>query len=126
MTESSTCCMPRPESSDLATSQVPGTRRSSVRGSTGCVGRPASTRSPGPAGAPGRPGVGFATSVRMTRLKIALACDWYAPQIGGIENYIADLAKHLRERGHDAHVVTSIPGASEIDGVPVHRLGVIT
>lgn len=55
------------------------------------------------------------------RLKVALVCDWYAPQIGGIEYHIADLANHLRARGHDAHVITSTRGAAANDGT-IHRL----
>jgi glycosyltransferase involved in cell wall biosynthesis len=59
----------------------------------------------------------------MERLKVALACDWYAPQLGGIENHIRDLANELRARGHEPHVITSTPGPCQLDGVPVHRLG---
>ncbi|MEO7734717.1 MAG: glycosyltransferase family 4 protein [Kofleriaceae bacterium] len=60
----------------------------------------------------------------MERLKIALACDWYAPQVGGIENHIRDLASALRARGHEPHVISSTPGPDQLDGVPVHRLDV--
>lgn len=60
----------------------------------------------------------------MERLKVALACDWYAPQVGGIENHIHDLASALRARGHEPHVITSTPGPDQLDGVPVHRLDV--
>jgi glycosyltransferase involved in cell wall biosynthesis len=57
-------------------------------------------------------------------MKIGLVCDWFTPQIGGIENHISDLAKQLRVRGHTPHVITSTPGPSELDGIAVHRLDV--
>jgi len=58
----------------------------------------------------------------MERLTIALACDWYAPQVGGIENHIRELASALLAAGHAPHVITSTPGPPMLDGVPVHRL----
>lgn len=61
----------------------------------------------------------------MARLKVALVCDWYAPQIGGIEYHIADLANELRARGHEAHVLTSTRGAEASDGT-IHRLELAT
>jgi glycosyltransferase involved in cell wall biosynthesis len=63
-------------------------------------------------------------SCGMAALKIGLVCDWFTPQIGGIENHISDLAKQLRVRGHAPQVITSTPGPSELEGIPVHRLDV--
>lgn len=60
----------------------------------------------------------------MRPLKVLLACDWFAPQIGGIESHIADLARELHRRGHAVHVLTSTGGPAELDGVRVHRLDV--
>ncbi len=54
--------------------------------------------------------------------KIALVCDWSAPQIGGIEAYIGDLARELRAHGHEPHILTLTAGPDHIDGVRVHRL----
>jgi glycosyltransferase involved in cell wall biosynthesis len=55
-------------------------------------------------------------------MRIALVCDWFLPRLGGIELHLRDLALALRAQGMDARVVTTIPGADEIDGVPVHRV----
>jgi glycogen synthase len=69
-------------------------------------------------------------------MKIALVCDWYAPRLGGIESQLGDLARELRARGHDLHVITATPAGSgaparrrpddddDDDDVPVHRLDV--
>ncbi len=57
-------------------------------------------------------------------LKIALVCDWYLPRFGGLEMQLHDLALELTKHGHEVHVVTAIPGKSEIDGIRVHRLNV--
>lgn len=56
--------------------------------------------------------------------KIALVSDWYFPMVGGVEHQIRDLAVELTRRGHEVHVLTSIPGAPSLDGVRVHRLDV--
>ena len=53
-----------------------------------------------------------------------MVCDWFSPQIGGIENHIADLARELDARGHEVHVITSTPGPSWNGRVRVHRLDV--
>src|SRR5581483_10633307 len=55
-------------------------------------------------------------------LKIALACDWFAPRLGGMEVHLRDLAVRLRARGHDVHVITPTPGDAGEDGLPVHRV----
>lgn len=55
-------------------------------------------------------------------MRVALACDWYLPRQGGIEVHLRDLALSLREGGVDARVVTTTRGASDADGVPVHRV----
>lgn len=55
-------------------------------------------------------------------LKIALACDWFAPRLGGIEIHLRDLAIRLRARGHDVHVITPTRGDALVDGIPVHRV----
>jgi glycosyltransferase involved in cell wall biosynthesis len=48
--------------------------------------------------------------------------DWYLPRIGGTEMHLHDLAVRLVEEGHDVKVITSTPGAVEIDGVRAHRI----
>lgn len=53
---------------------------------------------------------------------MALLADWCLPRRGGIETHILSLARHLRARGADVRIVTSFPGPSEIEGVPVDRL----
>ncbi|HEX6599360.1 MAG TPA: glycosyltransferase family 4 protein [Gemmatimonadaceae bacterium] len=55
-------------------------------------------------------------------MRVALVCDWFLPRQGGIELHLRDLALALRSRGVDARVVTTTPGADEVDGVPVHRV----
>ncbi len=58
-------------------------------------------------------------------MRIALVCDWYAPRTGGIESQLVDLARELRARGHEPHVITATRGDGsdeEIGGIPVHRL----
>mgnify|MGYP000060595927 CR=1 FL=1 len=57
------------------------------------------------------------------RSKIALVCDWYAPQIGGIEAQIHGLARGLAARGYAPVVITTTPGPTTVEGVPVRRLG---
>ncbi len=39
-------------------------------------------------------------------MKIALCSDYFYPKIGGITTHIEDLAKKLKERGHDVIIVT--------------------
>jgi len=55
-------------------------------------------------------------------LKIALACDWFPPRVGGIEHQLSDLARALAERGHDVQVYTSTPGDAALPGVRIHRV----
>ncbi|HEX5972757.1 MAG TPA: glycosyltransferase family 4 protein [Gemmatimonadaceae bacterium] len=55
-------------------------------------------------------------------MRVALVCDWFLPRQGGIELHLRDLALALRRRGVDARVVTTTPGAEEVEGVPVHRV----
>ncbi|MEI6669317.1 MAG: glycosyltransferase [Acidobacteriota bacterium] len=58
----------------------------------------------------------------MDRFRIAIASDWFAPRVGGIELHLRDLARELRARGHDVVVFTTVPGPSMVDGIPVHRM----
>ena len=55
-------------------------------------------------------------------LKIALLCDWFYPRWGGLEQHLLDLARELTGRGHEVHIVTAIPGPSELEGLRVFRL----
>ena len=55
-------------------------------------------------------------------MKVALICDWYRPRIGGLELHLQDLARELDRRGHEVVVITSTPGADQIDGLPVRRI----
>lgn len=42
-------------------------------------------------------------------MKIALLGENYYPTLGGIQEHIHHLARHLRQRGHDARVLTGMP-----------------
>jgi glycosyltransferase involved in cell wall biosynthesis len=42
--------------------------------------------------------------------------------MGGIELHLRDLALALRDAGVDARIVTTTPGESVVDGIPVHRV----
>ena len=55
-------------------------------------------------------------------MKVALVCDWYHPRIGGLELHLQDLAQRLIGAGHDVVVITSTPGADQVDGLPVRRI----
>jgi glycogen synthase len=55
-------------------------------------------------------------------MKLAFVCDWFWPQVGGIENHIGDLARELAIRGHEVHVITSTPGPA---APRVHRLALL-
>ncbi|HEX9483522.1 MAG TPA: glycosyltransferase family 4 protein [Gemmatimonadaceae bacterium] len=55
-------------------------------------------------------------------MRIALACDWFLPRMGGIELHLRDLALAMCARGLDARVVTTTDGPAHVDGVPVHRI----
>lgn len=59
------------------------------------------------------------------RLKIALVCDWFLPQMGGTEIHMRDLADRLSEEGHEVHVITPIPGSEEGERFSIHRLKVL-
>ena len=56
------------------------------------------------------------------KLKIALTCDWFLPQIGGIELHLRDLAHHFIKEGHQAHIITPFPGPRYHEGIPIHRI----
>ena len=55
-------------------------------------------------------------------MRIALVTDWFYPRVGGIEHHVLALARRLRERGHDATVITPWPGPPDVDGIPVERI----
>lgn len=55
-------------------------------------------------------------------MRIALACDWFLPRMGGIELHLRDLAFAMRSRGLDARIITTTAGPNSVDGVPVHRI----
>jgi hypothetical protein len=57
-------------------------------------------------------------------MKMALACDWYAPRLGGIETQLYDLAEALRARGHTPEIIAATPGPSLPSPIVVHRLDV--
>ena len=48
-------------------------------------------------------------------MRIALATDWFAPRLGGIETQLAQLAEGLGDRGHRVDVLTTTPRA--VNGV---------
>jgi glycosyltransferase involved in cell wall biosynthesis len=58
----------------------------------------------------------------MDRYSVALVSDWYAPRVGGVERQMHGLARALRERGHEAIVITIHRGQADVDDVPVRRL----
>jgi len=59
-------------------------------------------------------------------VKILMVCDFYLPQVGGMERAVADLSGALLRRGHGVAVATmwqeGLPRYEELDGVAVHRL----
>lgn len=55
-------------------------------------------------------------------MRIALASDWTAPRLGGVERQIAGLAAQLRLHGHQVCIITFTPGRDTVDGIPVERL----
>ena len=57
-------------------------------------------------------------------MRIALVTDWFYPRVGGIEKHVLSLARRLRERGHEATVITPWPGPDNVSGVPVERIPV--
>ena len=56
------------------------------------------------------------------RMRIALVTDWFYPRVGGIEQHVLSLARHLHRNGHDVRVITPWPGPANVDGVPVVRI----
>lgn len=65
---------------------------------------------------------GHAARRRQVTLKVAFVADWFAPRRGGIENQLLGLAEGLKNAGVDIHVITSMPGPEQIDGIKVMRL----
>lgn len=59
-------------------------------------------------------------------MKIAIASDWFAPRLGGIESQLLQLAERLGARGNEVDVLTSTPGARDGDAFRVRPLDVIT
>ncbi len=62
--------------------------------------------------------------------KLMLATPYYAPKVGGLENYAQHIASQLQNRGWEVCVVTSNHNgnkleADEVDGVRVYRLPTI-
>lgn len=60
-------------------------------------------------------------------MKIIQISSYYPPHLGGQENVVQDLSRHLAAAGHDVHVQTSVRGGgkrgiTEEDGVKVTRL----
>lgn len=55
-------------------------------------------------------------------MRILHVTDYYLPRLGGIEMQVHDLVTEQRARGHDASVLTVVPGTSAVDDVPVTRL----
>jgi glycosyltransferase involved in cell wall biosynthesis len=58
--------------------------------------------------------------------RIALVSDWFWPTIGGVEKQLVGLACQLRLHGYAVEVITTTPGPSSFDGMPVHRLDLRT
>jgi glycosyltransferase involved in cell wall biosynthesis len=58
------------------------------------------------------------------KLKIALVCDWYLPQMGGTEIHMRDSADRLQQEGHEVHVITPYPGDEDGEKFKIHRLNV--
>ena len=54
--------------------------------------------------------------------RVAIVSDWCLPRRGGIETHILALARHLRQAGIEADILTSFPGLDEIGGVRVLRV----
>lgn len=58
-------------------------------------------------------------------MRVALLSDCYLPRLGGIEVQVHDLARSLRQAGHEAVIITATQGPDEpIDDVPVERLAI--
>jgi glycosyltransferase involved in cell wall biosynthesis len=57
-------------------------------------------------------------------VRIAIATDWFAPRLGGIESQLAQLTEGLASRGHDVDVLTTTPAARAAANVTLRRLDV--
>jgi glycosyltransferase involved in cell wall biosynthesis len=62
------------------------------------------------------------------RPRILIVTTYYHPVLGGVETHARQIAGHLHARGFGVEVLTKRVGAadpveSEVDGVPVHRVG---
>jgi glycosyltransferase involved in cell wall biosynthesis len=77
-----------------------------------------------PAGGAGEDGPAGQVGSADRPLKIGLVSDCYVPRLGGIEMQVHDLARHLRQIGHEVVVITPTPGPDVVDGVPVRRVKV--
>lgn len=56
-------------------------------------------------------------------MRIVHVSDCYLPRLGGIEIHLRDLVHHQRLEGHDTHVITTTPAASDIADEPwLHRI----
>lgn len=57
-------------------------------------------------------------------MKILITTPYFHPQVGGLEQYAAQIALGLRERGHQVHIVTSGPAdtTEQWQGLTIHRL----
>jgi glycosyltransferase involved in cell wall biosynthesis len=56
-------------------------------------------------------------------VRLVVTVERYAPAIGGAERVAQRVAEGLAARSHEVHVITgSLPGASELGGVAIHRL----
>ncbi|KQW43961.1 hypothetical protein ASC77_21440 [Nocardioides sp. Root1257] len=60
-------------------------------------------------------------------MRIVHVSDCYLPRLGGIEIHLRDLVQHQRAEGHDPHVITTTPAASDVVDEPwVHRVHATT
>lgn len=50
-------------------------------------------------------------------MRIAVITDLWPPFPGGAERYIFNMARELKRRGHEIHVLTSYANAAEFDGI---------
>lgn len=56
-------------------------------------------------------------------MRVLHVSDCYLPRLGGIEIHLRDLVEHQRAAGHDAHLATTTPAASDaVDDPWVHRV----
>ena len=70
-------------------------------------------------------GAGASTNARCDAVRIALATDWFAPRLGGIEQQLLELASRLARRGHEVDVLTTTPGDDPGAAFRVRRLAVL-